>query len=65
MKKNLKIGLFGYGVVGQGVYEILTQNKTFGAEVVKICVKDRKKRRNLPESHFTFEKNDKLLNIKK
>ena len=62
MKKNLKIGLFGYGVVGQGVYEILTQNKTFGAEVVKICVKDRKKRRNLPESHFTFEKNDILLN---
>jgi homoserine dehydrogenase len=62
MKKNLKIGLFGYGVVGQGVYEILTQNKNFGAEVVKICVKDRKKRRNLPESNFTFEKNDILQN---
>lgn len=62
MKKNLKIGLFGYGVVGQGVYEILTQNKTFGAEVVKICVKDRKKRRNLPESYFTFEKDDILSN---
>ena len=62
MKKKLKIGLFGYGVVGQGVYEILTQNQNFGAEVVKICVKNRKKRRNLPENFFTFDKDDILLN---
>lgn len=62
MKTNLKIGLFGYGVVGQGVYEILKQNTCLGAEVVKICVKNRKKRRNLPEEMFTFEKEDILQN---
>jgi len=61
MKKNLKIGLFGYGVVGQGVYDILSKNKNLG-EVVNICVKNPKKRRNLPMSHFTFDKNDILNN---
>ncbi|MFN8436286.1 MAG: homoserine dehydrogenase [Cytophagales bacterium] len=60
MSKNITVGLFGYGIVGHGVYEILSKNKAV-AEVKKICVKDTKKRRDLPMDHFTFEKYD-LLN---
>ncbi len=61
MTKKLNIGLFGYGVVGHGVYEILHKNKGIG-DITKICVKDQKKRRDLPMEHFTFDKNDLLDN---
>ena len=60
MTKKIKIGLFGYGIVGHGVYEILSKNETV-AHVVKICVKDQFKRRDLPMESFTFEKNDLLF----
>lgn len=56
MKKKLKIGLFGFGVVGHGLYNVL--NKTHGvkAEIKRICVKNRNKQRDLDSSIFTFEK---------
>ncbi len=59
---QLKIGLFGFGCVGQGLYDILNQNEGFRAEVVSICVKDRTKPRKLDESYFTYDKNDILDN---
>lgn len=61
MKKKLKIGLFGFGCVGQGLYHVL--NKTHGvkAEIKKICVKDRNKQRILEEGIFTYQRNDILL----
>jgi homoserine dehydrogenase len=43
--KPLKIGLFGFGCVGGGLYEVLHQTPGFRTEIVKICVKDRKKKR--------------------
>jgi homoserine dehydrogenase len=60
MKKKLKIGLFGFGVVGQGLYNVL--NKTHGvkAEIKKICVKNKNKQRSLEEDIFTYEKSDIL-----
>lgn len=60
MNKTLKIGLFGYGVVGHGIYEILSKKLGFDVEVVKICVKDRTKKRDLPMENFTFDRNDIL-----
>ncbi|MFQ3575574.1 MAG: homoserine dehydrogenase [Cytophagales bacterium] len=59
MNSGLKIGLFGYGVVGHGVYDILSKNEQIG-KIIKICVKDRNKRRDLPMSHFTFDQNELL-----
>ncbi len=61
MEKRLKIGLFGFGCVGQGLYDIFEKSNTINAEIVKICVKDRAKKRSLPMDYFTFEKNE-LLN---
>lgn len=61
MYKQLHIGLFGFGCVGQGLYDII--NKTaFEAEIVKICVKDKQKNRSLPAHHFTFDKDEILQN---
>ena len=62
MSKNLKIGLFGFGVVGQGLYDILHKTESFQAEIVKICVKSKDKARSLPADRFTFDKNDILEN---
>lgn len=62
MHHRLKIGLFGFGCVGQGLYDILEKNEGFRAELVKICVKDRNKHRKLPAGYFTFDKEDILEN---
>jgi len=62
MSKQLKIGLFGFGVVGQGLYDILHKTESFKAEIVKICVKNREKNRSIEPERFTFDKNDILEN---
>lgn len=53
MKKMTRIGLFGYGVVGHGIYNLLANSKSMNTEVVKICIKHREKRRDLPTYCFT------------
>jgi len=63
MNKKLRIGLFGFGVVGQGLYDVLHKTRGINAEVVKICVKHRDKPRSLPPEYFTFDKNEILNNI--
>ncbi len=62
MSKKVKIGLFGFGCVGQGLYDVLENSKGFSAEIVKIAVKDRNKQRSLPAHYFTYDKNDILTN---
>jgi homoserine dehydrogenase len=61
MRKKLKLGLFGFGCVGQGLYHVL--HETHGgvqAEIKKICVKNKNKERILPEKFFTFDKHEIL-----
>jgi homoserine dehydrogenase len=60
MNKKLRIGLFGFGVVGQGLYDIFTSTTGFQAEIVKICVKQPDKPRPLPVDYFTFNPEDIL-----
>lgn len=55
---KIKIGLFGYGVVGEGLNDVLHKVKTANAEIVKICVKNRDKKRSLPEEFFTYNPDD-------
>ena len=59
-QEKLRIGLFGYGCVGQGLDDVLNSSSGFKADIVRICVKDRTKKRRLPMSHFTFNKYDIL-----
>lgn len=58
--KKLRVGLFGFGVVGHGLYDVLHKTKGINAEVAKICVKHRDKPRSIDISHFTFDKEDIL-----
>lgn len=60
MSKKLNIGLFGFGVVGQGLYDII-KTKHLNLEIVKIAIKDASKQRSLPSHLFTTER-DELLN---
>lgn len=60
MDKKLKIGLFGFGCVGQGLYDILCNNDHFNSEVVKICVKNPDKPRSLPKDRFVYHRDDIL-----
>jgi len=60
MSKKLNIGLFGFGVVGQGLYDII-KTKNLNLEIKKITIKDPHKKRSLPSSLFTTER-DELLN---
>src|SRR5690242_9394031 len=59
--KHLKLGLFGFGCVGQGLYHVLEETPGIKAEIKRICVKHRGKARPLAEDLFTFEANDILL----
>jgi homoserine dehydrogenase len=55
MSKKLNIGLFGFGVVGQGLYDIsLSRNLNF--EFKKIAIKDATKERTLPQHLFTTDR---------
>ncbi len=59
-REKLRIGMFGYGCVGQGLHDVLNSSKGFKADIVRICVKNRNKKRRIPMSNFTFNKNDIL-----
>ncbi len=61
MRNNLKIGLFGFGCVGKGLHEILCQKLNIKAEIVKICVKNPNKDREIGLDNFTYNK-DEILN---
>src|SRR6188768_4138666 len=61
MRKKLRLGLFGFGCVGQGLYHVL--HETHGgvqAEIKKVCVKTKNKQRPVKENFFTFSKEDIL-----
>src|SRR6185503_14860924 len=59
--KKLTIGLFGFGVVGEGLYKVLQQTPSLKANIKRICIKDERKKRNAPASLFTTKK-EELLN---
>ena len=55
--KQLTIGLFGFGVVGEGLYKVLQQTPSLKAKLKKVCIKNPGKKRNAPDSLFTTDKN--------
>ncbi|MEP7280237.1 MAG: homoserine dehydrogenase [Bacteroidota bacterium] len=55
--KKLTIGLFGFGVVGEGLYKVLQQTPSLKATIKKVCIKHQGKKRDAPDDLFTTDKN--------
>lgn len=59
MSKQITIGLFGFGVVGQGLVDII-RSKNFKLEIKKIAIKHPEKKRTLPAELFTTDSHEIL-----
>jgi homoserine dehydrogenase len=59
-EKKLVIGMFGFGVVGEGLYKVLKQTPSLKASIKKVCIKNVDKKRNAPSSLFTNNKQEIL-----
>jgi homoserine dehydrogenase len=55
MRKQLTIGLFGFGCVGTGLYEVLNQTSLLQARIKHIVVKDASKKRQIDASYFSYD----------
>ncbi len=56
-RKKLQIGLFGFGTVGNGLYDVLKRIQSANAEIRRICVRDINKPRAV-EALFTDNPDD-------
>ncbi|MFI5203285.1 MAG: homoserine dehydrogenase [Flavobacteriales bacterium] len=66
-RKELTIGLFGFGCVGQGLHRVLHNSTGIQARIKTICVKHKNKKRSLDDSCFTYTGadilNDPAINL--
>lgn len=60
MSRKLKIGLFGFGCVGQGLYHVLNKSTGFKADIKKIVVKNKDKDRLVEPGLISYNKWDIL-----
>ena len=60
-KQPLRIGLIGFGCVGQGFYDIIQQQPGLGLAITRIAVKSPDKPRTLPAERFSYHA-DELVN---
>lgn len=58
--QTLNIGLFGFGCVGKGFYEVLQKTKSFKAEIKKIGIKDPTKKRDFYGIPYTVSREEIL-----
>ncbi|HWJ91242.1 MAG TPA: homoserine dehydrogenase [Flavisolibacter sp.] len=58
--KKLTIGLFGFGVVGEGIFQVLQETPSLNATIKKVCIKHAEKKRNADPGLFTTDYNDIL-----
>ena len=58
--KKINIGLFGFGVVGEGIYKVLEEKPQLNAAIKKIVIKDNSKPRNAPSELFSTNADDIL-----
>ena len=52
--RKIKIGLFGFGVVGQGIHQVLGRSKNANAEIIGICVRNPDKPRAVAADRSLF-----------
>lgn len=60
MRNQLTIGLFGFGCVGNGLYEVLNQSELLDATIKRIVVKNPGKERKIGKENFSYDKSDIL-----
>ncbi len=60
MSKRIKIGLFGFGTVGRGLYELLERISSTDVTIERICVRDMSKNRGV-QARFT-DNADEIFN---
>ncbi len=56
-RNHIQLGIFGFGVVGQGLFRVLNQTKGIKADIKKICIKHADKQRSVDHSFFTTDRN--------
>ncbi len=56
----MKLGLFGFGCVGQGLWKVLHETKGIRADIKRICIKHPDKQRPVPAHFFTANATDIL-----
>ena len=65
--KQLNIGLFGFGVVGKGLYDVLHTTPTLQASIKKIVIKNADKKRSIAAEIFSTDAavilNDESINV--
>lgn len=59
--KKISIGLFGFGVVGEGIYKVLSEKPQLNSSIKKIVIKHPDKQRNAPANLF-YTDADEILN---
>lgn len=55
-KKMLRIGLFGFGTVGRGLYDLLKAIPSDQVEIARVCVRDISKHRDADDVEFTDDR---------
>ncbi len=55
VNSKLNIGLFGFGVVGEGLYYVLHNTPTLQSSIKKICIKNAGKSRSIAAENFTTD----------
>jgi homoserine dehydrogenase len=64
---KLKIGLFGFGCVGSGLYKVLNESQQLDAEIVSIVAKNKNKPREKTKIPISFEPeailDNELINV--
>ena len=67
LTNNLTIGLFGFGTVGKGLYDVLHSTPTLQSSIKKICIKQIDKQRSIAAHNFTNDAsellNDESINV--
>lgn len=67
MSNQLNIGLFGFGVVGKGLYDVLHHTPALQSSIRKICIKNINKPRSIAAENFTADAsvllNDDSINV--
>ncbi len=58
--QKLTIGLFGFGVVGEGIFEVLNNTPSLCATIKKICILHPDKKRKAPGELFTSDREEIL-----
>jgi homoserine dehydrogenase len=53
----MNIGIFGFGCVGQGLWQVLHETKGVKADIKKICIKNPGKKRPIDAAYFTTDPN--------